>query len=561
LLVVAGPGAGKTRALIHRLSNLVGERDVPPERLLAVTFTRRACKELAERLEALVPAAAERITVTTFHGLGLRIIREQHDTLGLRADVGVIDEAERLALLGSASSTGSRADQRRLATLSARKRAGVPGDVELEAALRRYDDALRGRGLVDFDDLLTLPVRLLEGSSELVAAYRDRWRHIAVDEYQDVDELQYRLLRLLAPPDGDLCAIGDPDQAIYGFRGGNVGFFLRFQEDFPTARTIVLMRNYRSSPVIVAGAAEAIRPQTLVPGRKMRACAPDGSRARIVVAQVPTERAEADFVARTIDRLLGGTSHLSIHSGRVEGESPGGLCFADFAVLARTQGQLVPVGEALDLAGIPFQSRSHDRLADCPGVQAIVAHLKKQQGKCRPDDVTPVSVLLRQAGSALGGTEAVDDEVVDMLTPLAGRCAADFDRFFTELALGAEVDTLDPRADRVSLLTLHAAKGLEFPVVFLIGCEDGLLPLRWSGARQADDDTAEERRLFFVGMTRARSRLILSSARRRLRHGTVADTTPSRYLGDIDPALLEQLILQTPRPHPRQPVGDQLQLL
>ncbi|MGH8909517.1 MAG: ATP-dependent helicase, partial [Egibacteraceae bacterium] len=558
LLIVAGPGTGKTRTLTHRLAHLIEAQGVPPERCLAITFTRRACEELAERLHALIPEAAERVTVTTFHGLGWQIIREQHDALGLRADVRVVDEAERLALLGGL--TEGPVGRRHLAELSARKRANDPDET-----LRRYDEALRGRGLVDFDDLVALPVRLLAEQPALASAYRERWTHIAVDEYQDVDQLQYRLLRHLAPPDGDLCAIGDPDQAIYGFRGGDVGFFLRFREDYAGADTVSLTRNYRSSPVIVGAALQAVRPESLVPDRRLRACAPDAAQARIVVAEAPTERGEAEFVAATIDRLLGGCAHLSIDSGRADGSVQAALSFADFAVLARTDAQLAPLVEALDRAGIPVQKQSHDRLADRPVIEAIICRLREEDAEGPPGDVTPVAVLVRQVGAALvnGGLVTLSemDAAVDMLSPLAERRGSDLGRFLGELALGAEVDTLDPRADRVSLLTLHAAKGLEFDVVFVVGCEDGLLPMRWAGAGHAQD-TAEERRLFFVGMTRARSRLILCSARRRLRCGTVAETAPSPFLDAIDPTLLERLDVQAPpRPRPRQPSGDQLQLL
>ena len=545
LLIIAGPGAGKTRTLTHRLAHLVTEQGAPPERCLAITFTRRACGELSERLAALVPAEAERITVTTFHGLGWQILGEQHEALGLDAGVQVADEAMRLALLAEF------------------------GDREA------YTQALRDRGLVDYDDLVALPVRLFDSQPAVAAAYRGRWDHLAVDEYQDVDELQYRLLRHLAPPGGDLCAIGDPDQAIYGFRGGDVGFFLRFGQDFPGAQTVALARNYRSTPVILSGALQAIEPDSLVPGRAMEAVAADEASTRIVVAEAATERGEAEFVVHTIDRLLGGSSHFSIDSGRADGGVQAALSFADFAVLARTAAQLAPLAEALDRVGIPFQRRSHDRLVDRPGVEPIVSRLRREDGQRPPGDVTPVAILLRQVATAIanaldGGT-APDgepatlgeiDAAVDLLSPLAERCGPDLARFFAELALGAEVDTLDPRADRVSLLTLHAAKGLEFPVVFLAGCEDGLLPLRWGGAGAQADDIAEERRLFFVGMTRARSRLILCSARRRLRHGTVAETAPSPFLQAIDPPLLERLEIKAPpRPRPKQPTGDQLQLL
>ncbi|MGH8887194.1 MAG: UvrD-helicase domain-containing protein [Egibacteraceae bacterium] len=568
LLIIAGPGTGKTRTLTHRLAYLLGEQGVPPESCLAVTFTRRACEELAERLKALVPEVAERLTVTTFHGLGLQIVREQHHALGLGADVRIADEAERLALLRDVLDCPASAARRLGAELSARKRAG-----DLDETLRRYEEALRDRGLVDFDDLVALPVQLFDREPTIAAAYRERWEHIAVDEYQDVDGLQYRLLRHLAPPDGDLCAIGDPDQAIYGFRGGDVGFFLRFSADFPAARTVLLTRNYRSSPVIVAGALQAIEPESLVPGRTLEACAPDEAPTRIVVAESATERGEAEFVVHTIDRLLGGSSHFSIDSGRVDAGVQAALGFADFAVLARTDAQLAALVEALDRAGMPFQKRSHDRLADRPGVETVVSRLRREDGQRPPGDVTPVAVLLRQVAVAVANALDGDvpdgesatlgeiDAAVDLLSPLAERCGPDLDRFLAELALGAEVDTLDPRADRVSLLTLHAAKGLEFPVVFIVGCEDGLLPLRWAGGDRTSD-TAEERRLFFVGMTRARARLLLCSARRRLRHGTVAETTPSPFLEAIDPTLLQRLAVEAPpRPRPKQPTGDQLQLL
>jgi DNA helicase-2/ATP-dependent DNA helicase PcrA len=576
LLIVAGPGTGKTRTLTHRLAHLVGAQGVPPTRCLAITFTRRACEELAERLHALVPEVAQRITVTTFHKLGLQILREQHAALGLRADVRVADEAERLAVLRQLADREAPAGRRFLDQLSARRRAGAGGTPQPDAAghelLDRYEQALRSRNLVDFDDLVALPVRLLAHEPALVAGYRERWTHIAVDEYQDVDELQYRLLRHLAPPDGDLCVIGDPDQAIYGFRGGDVGFFLRFREDYPAAVTVSLTRNYRSSPVIVAGALQAIAPGSLVPGRTMQACAPEEAQARIVLAEAATERGEAEFVIHTIDRLLGGSSYFAIDSGRADGGVDAALSFADFGVLARTDAQLAPLAEALDRAGMPFQKRSHDRLADRPGVEAIVSRLRQEERERLPGDVTPVAILVRQAGVTLAkaldtdvsegepGTISEIDAAVDLLSPLAQRCGSDLDRFFTELALGAEVDTLDPRADRVSLLTLHAAKGLEFPVVFVIGCEDGLLPLRW-GSGDRPEDTAEERRLFFVGMTRARSRLMLCTARRRLRHGTVTETAPSPFLDAIDPAILERLTIHMPRPRPKQPTGDQLQLL
>jgi uncharacterized protein (TIGR00375 family) len=568
LLIVAGPGTGKTRTLTHRLAHLVGGRGVAPEQCLAITFTRRACAELQERLDALVPAQAPRMLVTTFHGLGLRILRELHEAVGLGPGFRVADEAERLEVLREQLGCGEREARRLLPELVARKRARAarwpdldPEPSEVAAPLARYEAALRKLDLVDLDDLLALPVMLLAADAGLAARYRDRYRLVVVDEYQDVDELQYRLLRLLTTPDGNVCVIGDPDQAIYGFRGGDVGFFLRFGEDFPTATTVRLTRNYRSSPAIVAGALQAIAPATLVRGRVLDAVAGQGPPARITIHQAASEQAEAEFVVATIDRLLGGSSFLSLDSGRADGGAELALSFADVAVLYRTDAQAGPLAEALGRAGMPFQKRSHDRLLERPAVRALVGALRDQGAAASGRSLAARLAAAAEAATAPpAGLPGPDGrEAVELLAPLAARCGDDLGRFLAELVLGEEVDTWDPRADRVSLLTLHAAKGLEFPVVFLTGCEDGLLPLRWGG-RLDPEEEAEERRLFFVGMTRARSHLFLSHARRRAWRGSVRDAAPSPFLTDIEEALLDHARAAARRRPPRAD-GDQLTLL
>jgi uncharacterized protein (TIGR00375 family) len=581
LLVVAGPGTGKTRTLTHRLAYLVAERGLAAERCLAITFTRRACAELQERLDALVPGDARRMVVTTFHGLGLRILREQHEAAGLGPGFRVADEAERLELLTELLGCPEREARRLLPELVRRKRARAARWPDLDAEpsevagpLARYEAAMRKLDLVDLDDLLVLPVMLLAGDAALAARYRERFGFVAVDEYQDVDELQYRLLRLLTTPGANLCVIGDPDQAIYGFRGADVGFFLRFAQDFPGATTVRLTRNYRSSPAIVAGALQAIAPSTLVAGRELAAMAGADAPARITIHQAASDLAEAEFVVQTVDRLLGGASFLSLDSGRADGGAEHGLSFADVAVLYRTDAQSGPLAEALGRAGMPFQKRSHDRLLDRPAVRALVRALRDPgpadtparptgPGKAPATDRSLTARLAAAATATTEGPRAAGQgdpaEALALLAPLAARCGDDLDRFLAELALGDEVDTWDPRADRISLLTLHAAKGLEFPVVFLAGCEDGLLPLRF-GPRPSPEETAEERRLFFVGMTRARSHLFLTHARRRAWRGSVREAEPSPFLADLEAALLDHA-RATARRRPQPPSGDQLSLI
>ncbi|MEU0076395.1 UvrD-helicase domain-containing protein [Micromonospora tulbaghiae] len=534
LLIVAGPGTGKTRTLTHRIAYLCAELNVFPDQCLAITFTRRAAEELRHRLDGLLGPVAEDVTVGTFHSLGLTVLRENAAAAGLPADFRIADDADRAA---------------------ARAEAGDDDE--------RYTALLRKRDLVDLDELLTLPVSLLKGDRKLVREYRERWKWIFVDEYQDVDAVQYELLRLLSPPDGNLCAIGDPDQAIYSFRGADVGYFLRFSQDFTDARLVRLNRNYRSSAPILAAAVQAIAPSSLVRGRRLDPARLDPEAPLVGRYAASSAHDEADFVVRTVDELVGGLSHRSLDSGRIDGRATS-LSFSDIAVLYRTDAQAAPIVDALARANIPVQKRSHDRLRDRPGVPAIARELRHAglDGS--------LAARVRQAGQILAerfavptldGSGAVRPEdvrtAVDLLTPLARRCGDDLDLFLNQLATGAEVDALDPRAEAVTLLTLHAAKGLEFPVVFLVGAEDGLLPLRWPGSEPDDDAVAEERRLFFVGLTRAQDRLYVSHAGRRARHGAERDTRPSPFLDVIDPALFERLDAT----EPRRPKDHQLRLI
>jgi uncharacterized protein (TIGR00375 family) len=542
LLIVAGPGTGKTRTLTHRLAHLVAERGVAPEQCLAVTFSRRAAAEMEERLGALIPQAAGRLLVATFHGLGLHLLRDQsQEEAGFR--IALPEERMEMAS-GIFGLTPTRTERlleeigrfRRLRAIDPEK-----ADPELAVRAAAYEEGLASRQLLDYDDLLLKPLALLRERSDLVDACRERFRWISIDEYQDIDPLQYALIRLLSSEDGNLCAIGDPDQSIYRFRGADVGFFLRFQRDWPGARTVHLTRNYRSSRVLVEAACQAIRPGSLVPDRQLVAVRNGPNAPRIVVQAAPTERAEAELVVHTLEGLIGGTSSFSFDSGRVATWANDELSFEDVAILYRTDGQAAALIEALGRAGIPFQKRSHRPLTDQPGVRALLHVLQRMSGA----DIRGVDALLDRAvvklaaaGENPPGTDLLAS--AELLRPLATRAGDDIERFFGDVALGGEVDTWDPRAERVSLLTLHASKGLEFPVVFLVGCEDGLLPLTWPGAEPDAAALAEERRLFFVGITRAAARLFLFHSRQRTLRGRTVETSPSPFLADLEEALLER---------------------
>jgi len=353
-------------------------------------------------------------------------------------------------------------------------------------------------------------------------------------------------MQLLAPAGSNLCVIGDPNQAIYGFRGADAACFSRFAGDYPGAAVVNLRRNYRSTGTIVTASAQVI-------------AAPDDAlalvrdmRDRIAIHAAASERAEAEFVVATIERLIGGSSFFAIDSGRVTGPAEAALGFADIAVLCRIDAQTEALAEALARAGIPFKTGSQRRLAEDPAVLALLAEVA-------PDE-EPLAIAIEVAAARLRHRKGADSAAIGAalarLTALAQTSKGNRSRLADAVSLATEADFLDPRADRVSLLTLHAAKGLEFAVVFIVGLEDGILPLTWGARNEAA--TAEERRLFYVGMTRAKDRLILSRAKQRLWRGKLRTLAPSPFLDDIEAELLRH---QQAEPTRRSTEDRQLKLL
>jgi len=533
LIVMAGPGSGKTRMLTHRLAHLILERGVPAAACLAVTFTRRAAGELQDRLAALLPPSAGACAVHSFHSLGLAILRANGAAAGLKPDFRIADEPERRAALASALGVTDSKAARLLKAISRLKRTGLkPDDAEAASALAACRRLAMEQNWVDFDDLVGLAVGLLETNAQLAALWRNRFSYVCVDEFQDVDEPQYRLLLRLAPPAGNVCVIGDPNQAIYGFRGATAGCFTRFRQDFPSARTMRLKRNYRSTGTIVTAAAQVIgegTPEDIT--RPMQD--------PVIVHAASTEQAEAEFVTAMLESLLGGHDLLAANREQVRNAADRPLGFADFAVLYRTGAQSAALRNAFDRAGIPFKTSSPAPIAGQTVVRALLGALGHQDS-----DLCALDLSARIAAAAeqmrRGGSDIVAlAEAKRWLTALAG--AGDEALLREQVALSTEADFWDARADRVSLLTMHAAKGLEFPVVFVVGLEDGLMPFSWgtseaSGAEdgpEEGDPDAEERRLFYVAMTRAKDRLFLSRARQRTWRGQLRTLPPSPFLRDI----------------------------
>ena len=546
VLILAGPGTGKTLTLTHRIAYQIRSGQVRPEQILALTFTNKAAREMGKRLAALIPRA--RICATTFHAFCLDVLKENKKSLDLPEGLTICSEADASLLARqvlSESGKGSRTSAGFLRKLPFLKRSALVGhDVQEPSGdilllFNQYQKRLRRLGMLDLDDLEVEALRLFTNHPEVTLGYSTRFPYIFVDEYQDTNSIQVEILKCLVPAESsslprpvELCAIGDPDQAIYGFRGADVGNFLRFAEDFPGSQQFTLSLNYRSTQVILDAAAKVV-------GKSGVLQATPGEGGPVAVSTCKTQAEEAEMVVEQIERMIGGTTYFSLDSGRVMSHEEGeNLGFGDMAVLFRLNSQGNAFEESLSRAGIPYVRSGEKPLISRYPVDVLwrflqtVVHpqngyyreayqqILKQHSVASPP--SPVSLAppgkndilewIHQALALHGFTSLSEEEEdpVRRLKDLAKGSSADLPSFLDALSLDRGIDHENLLGDRVALMSLHAAKGLEWPVVFITGCEDGLLPCTLF--ENCDDE--EEKRLFYVGITRARRRLILSHARR-----------------------------------------------
>ncbi len=609
VLVLAGPGSGKTRVLTHRLGYMLQQRAVEPRSVMAVTFTNKAAREMAARLDALLGGTPAGISLGTFHTLCARLLRREAEGLGLSREFVIFDEADQLALARQAIKALDLDPKqvqpgKVLAAISSAKNELLgpadlaPADYFAEITRRvyeRYQLLLHANRALDFDDLLLETVRLLR-QDDLREKYRRQYPHILVDEFQDTNTAQYEILRLLAGMDPDLFVVGDPDQSIYRWRGADYRNVVRFQKDYPQAAVILLEQNYRSTQTILDAAMAVIDRQA---GRPRKQLFTDrGQGQRISLHEAYDEADEAQFVVEAIAGLT------------LSGEAEPGGC----AVMYRTNAQSRALEEAFLKAGLPYRLVGAQRFYGRREVKDLIAYLRLIQNPA--DEVsllrvlnTPprglgektVDALLASAGRAgISGAAVVMALARDRESPyagvFAGRAAAALaafgahlagwiesrerlpvaslmDRvvedtryrayiddgtdegaerwenvlelrgvaqefadiglsgFLEQVALVSDQDTLTESLNAPTLLTLHAAKGLEFPVVFIVGLDDGTFPHQRSFPDR--EAMAEERRLFYVGITRAKDRLYLLRTFRRAQFGTSSMTEPSRFLADI----------------------------
>jgi len=563
-LIVSGPGSGKTRTIAYRIANLIRNKKVRPDHILAVTFTNKAARELGERVQGLLGKKAGGLfpSVMTFHAFGLSLIERYPQYIEREKGFWLIDEEDKRRIFiktlkcekkecAAFSEAVTRAKQNLCGPEDA-------GDPKFAAMYRKYESVLKELNALDLDDLLYKMVRMLVDHPDVLTETRERFQWIMIDEYQDVNQSQYSLVRLLAPGGkANLCVIGDPNQAIYGFRGADAGFIRRFLEDYPAAVEFRLNKSYRCSNRILRaseGMLSSNRESVALEGLRK------GVKIRIV--QIPTDKSEAEFVARTIENMIGGTRFFSIDSDVTGGRGDAEISsLSDFAVLFRIGRQSAALEKAFADHGIPCQLVDATPFFKREPVRSVIDLLKLT---LNPDNAflrkkLEERKILSSMDRALYGCRVpgrkISGEIADMidqyfselkekhaaeferLLDLAGEFGSSLEEFLKYAALGTGQDALSSGQESVPLMTLHAAKGLEFRCVFVVGCEDGLLP--YSLFENQKSDPAEERRLLYVGMTRAKKYLFLTHAGRRMIMGKRLALPRSPFLDAIERDLID----------------------
>ncbi len=622
VLLLAGAGSGKTRVLTHRIAYLIGKKGVNPYNIMAITFTNKAAKEMRERVDNLVGYGSEAVWVCTFHATCVRILRRFIDRLGYKTNFTIYDTDDQKSIVKDIIKrmnldTKMYRERNVLSAISSAKDELVGPDEMLIRAggnyaerktaeiYLEYQNTLKKNNAVDFDDLICLTVELFRECPDVLDYYQERFRYIMVDEYQDTNTAQFKLISLLASKYENLCVVGDDDQSIYKFRGANIANILDFEDTYSDAAVIKLEQNYRSVQNILNAANGVIKHNR---GRKDKALWSDkgeGDKVFFTVYDNGLEEAEG-VVADIKEKVL-----------------KEGYSYKDCAVLYRTNAQSRALEERFITANIPYRvygginfyqrkeikdilaylktidnglddlavkriinipkrgigattiakidsyaiEREYnffdalDVIEDVPGVQRaagkindFVDFIDVLRSKAA---VMSVHELIKEVIESTGYYEMIEDEAADddeaadrkanleelvskAVTYEEGEENPSLSGFLEEVALVADIDSMDSSVNRVSLMTLHSAKGLEFPAVYLTGMEDGLFPSYMSISSGNEEDIEEERRLCYVGITRAMKSLHLSCARQRMIRGETQYNTVSRFIKEIPPLLLEK---------------------
>jgi DNA helicase-2/ATP-dependent DNA helicase PcrA len=625
VLILAGPGSGKTRVITHRVAYLVKICGVNPHNVMAVTFTNKAAREMAERLEQLLGQAVEALTLGTFHAICARILRREGKTIGLQSSFVIYDEDDQLRLMKQVleelnldpkqyapqalRSAISAAKSRLISPEDYAQRVSSYFEEIVQRVYQRYQELLSQGQAVDFDDLLMKTVQLFQDHPHTLNRYQSRYVHILVDEFQDTNIAQYELMKQLAAKYRNLCVVGDPDQSIYSWRFADLRNILSFEKDYPEAKVVLLEQNYRSTKTILEVASDVISANVLRKPKKLWTENEDG--APVTVIESYSAEEEAQSVVSEIEKLV----------------SQEQIPLKDCAVMYRVNAQSRALEETFLRYGVLYKLVGGTRFYQRQEVKDIIAYLRIIHN---PQDNVSLSRIINVPGRGIGqktittlqswakdhnislhtALKQICDNVIaspnsvgtkQSLPPrtiqaLAGfvalmanltarsrelnlsglvdeilehtgykeyilgkedgeerwenimelcNVAGEYNElapeealtaFLEKVSLVSDIDELNEKADAVTLITLHQAKGLEFPAVFIVGLEEGILPHRKSF--DAPEEMEEERRLCYVGITRAKKRLyLLRSYRRSLFGGTTANP-PSRFLQDISPHLI-----------------------
>jgi uncharacterized protein (TIGR00375 family) len=636
MIIIAGPGTGKTRTITHKMARLVIQKNVIADHILALTFTNKAADEMRNRIRQLLPSERILPVIETFHSLCLRVLTDHH------IQSTVIDEPERMAVIADAINQNVQNGifmKKNSAWIAEQIRAikqkwsktndfsNVCKQNDLARIIKAYQHLMHIQGLVDYEDIIQIAIRLIENDVTLKNDYAGLFRHVFVDEYQDLNAAQYRLLTLLAPPEkinGSVCVIGDPDQSIYGFSGADVTLFNRFIQEYSNARVFTLSQNYRSTENILAASFQVIqRAENIFDhpiSNDMRHPLHSGITGSdlINIWKFETDDSEAAGIAVGIEKLTGGTGFFSIDSGRVDGNLPEShIGFGDIAILYRTSRQGERIADTLKSRGIPYRVAKKEMDVIQKFFSDVFAVLRFMEGSgsfqdsdiCfryindgkKPlffnrfkqicvqhdwsasdglnqfepasyDDLKPSfrssyskimnkmilfknemekmtleQKLLFLISKAIHPNQINPSEYQKALDDLIEKAKNQSGRitdFLNGLSLQTDADMVNMKSEKVTLMTMHASKGTEFSVVFISGCEDGLIPYQKPGADNMD--TEEERRLFYVAMTRAKEKLYCTWSLKRKLYGKMRLNRISPFLDQIDTSIVNQCVFRKP---------------
>lgn len=605
LLILAGAGSGKTKVLTTKIAYLIDELDVSPYNILAITFTNKAAKEMKERIYGLIGDTAKYIQISTFHSFGLKLLRENYNYLGYESNFTIIDSDDSLTVIKKILKTigldpkiyNPKAIRNKISSCKNelitpeeyKKYAVSDYEEVVQTVFARYEKTLKENNSVDFDDLLILPIQLFKEHEQILEMYQERYKYILIDEYQDTNEAQYVLTKMISSKYRNICCVGDNDQAIYGFRGANYKNILNFERDYPESKTILLEENYRSTKTILDAANCVIRNNK---NRKEKNLwSKKGNGEKIEYYKANDEKAEARYVVNEIKKLANK-----------------GISYDEIAVLYRTNAQSRNLEEAFLQENMPyrvvgsFYFYSRKEIKDLIAYLRLIHNPKDNVSFLRVINTPKRGIGLRTIQKiiddaekehvsyyeAIKGAKELDfkekidklrtfskdatlTELIDKTLEVTGlkkeledekSLEADIrlenleefksitrafeereglvslEDFLLEISLISDVEEYKDDTNRVSLMTVHSVKGLEFNYVFIVGMEEGIFPHINSMMNSADLE--EERRLCYVAITRAKEKLYIVNARSRMLFGQVQVNLPSRFIKEINPELLNQ---------------------